>query len=70
MNERAIILTTSGVYFMASSASAGLGRALGIVWMYDWGDGIGMAYSTAANFFLLGLVLTLLGKTEHAKNNP
>ena len=64
MTDRAIILITAGVYFTASSASAVIGRLAGIRWMYDWGDGVGMAYTTAMDFFLLGVVLLLLGKLE------
>ena len=67
MNDRSAILIPAGVYFMATSACASFGRYYGIRWLYDWGDGIGMAYSTALNFFLLGVVLYVLGRIERNK---
>lgn len=69
MNNHRVILIPAGVYFMVSSTFALLGRHYGVRWMYDWGDGIGMAYTSALNFFLLGVVLYLLGRLEHKETN-
>lgn len=68
MNDRSAILIPAGVYFMVTSACASLGRYFGVRWMYEWGD-VGMAYTTALNFFLLGVVLYLLGRLEHKEKN-
>jgi len=56
-----IILCCAGVYLVATSVAAVLGRMLGVRWFYDFGDGIGMAYATALNLAVAGFALVVAG---------
>lgn len=54
---------------MVTSLLAMLGRRYGIHILYDWGDGVGMAYTTAFNFMVAGAALMYLGLANYRTNH-
>lgn len=62
MNKLDIFLTMAGVYLVVTSLAVVVGRLNGWRWAYDWGDGVGMAYTTAVNFFAVGVAFLFVAR--------
>lgn len=60
-NHADIWIAMTGLYLVLTSVCVVVGRMAGVRWLYDWGDSVGMAYTTAVNFAVVGVALWVIG---------